>query len=149
MTRTTARALAVAAIAMLGIGIAVGVGIASHSTPASTAADAPEFDGSQVSVELWAQAVEGEGVVVLDVRTPEEYATGHIAGAVNVDVSAETFLSQAGALDPAASYGVYCRSGNRSQAAIDILTGAGFSHLLGLDGGITAWEAAGKPIATS
>jgi len=150
MTRTRARALALALVAALGIGVVTAIAITAHSTPAvATSPQAVAFDGSQVPVAEWAQAVAEPSIVVLDVRTPEEYTAGHIAGAINVDVSANTFASDVGALDPTASYAVYCHSGNRSQAAIEIMTDLGFTHLLGLEGGIAAWTAAGKPIVTS
>ncbi|MEN9306064.1 MAG: hypothetical protein RLY76_1332, partial [Actinomycetota bacterium] len=50
------------------------------------------------------------GVVIVDVRTPEEFAAGHLQGAVNLDVSASTFDSQIAALDKDVVYAVYCRS---------------------------------------
>ncbi len=147
MTRNRARVLALALSVAIAIGIVTAIGIASHSTPAaSTSPESAAFDGSQVPVAEWAQAAAEPGVVVLDVRTPEEYAAGHIRGAINIDVSSDAFASQVGELDPTVSYAVYCHSGNRSQTAISIMTGLGFTHLLGLDGGITAWTAAGEPL---
>ncbi|NEK95150.1 rhodanese-like domain-containing protein [Modestobacter muralis] len=70
-----------------------------------------------------------QGTTVIDVRTPDEYQAGHLAGAVNIDVSAETFADQVSALDPAASYVVYCRSGARSAAAAAQMADLGFTDI--------------------
>ncbi len=56
-------------------------------------------------------------LVVLDVRTPSEFAAGHIAGAVDIDLSAVTFTGEVAKLDPKTPYFVYCHSGNRSAAS--------------------------------
>ncbi len=77
---------------------------------------------------------------MLDVRTPAEFAQGHIPGAVNIDVEDATFPDKIAKLDPAADYAVYCRSGNRSRAAMEYMTKAGVTHTVGLDGGIGAWK---------
>ncbi len=67
---------------------------------------------------------------IVDVRTPAEFATGHLAGAVNIDVQSDGFDAAIGELDPAGNYFVYCRSGNRSAQAIERMTDAGFSQLV-------------------
>lgn len=100
----------------------------------------PAFDGSHVSASSFAAAVDAEGVTVVDVRTPAEFAEGHIPGAVNVDIGDGSFSAKIAQLDPAADYAVYCRSGNRSRAAIDVMTQAGVTHTVGLEGGIGAWK---------
>jgi phage shock protein E len=86
------------------------------------------------------------GVVILDVRTPEEYAEGHIHGALNMDGSAGDFAEKAGALNKSATYLVYCRSGRRSAQACGELAGLGFGQLYNLEGGVSAWSARGKAI---
>ncbi|WNM25196.1 rhodanese-like domain-containing protein [Demequina capsici] len=98
------------------------------------------FDGSHVDYATFAAATQVSGVTVIDVRTPSEYAAGHIPGAINVDVSAATFPTQIAGLDPSADYAVYCQSGNRSRAAVATMTAAGFTALIGLEGGIGAWK---------
>ncbi|MBT8203378.1 MAG: rhodanese-like domain-containing protein [Acidimicrobiia bacterium] len=85
--------------------------------------------------------------IVLDVRTPEEFAEGHIAGAVNVDYYAADFSSQLEALDPDASYVLYCRSGNRSAETAKLMTDLEFTSVDEIDGGILAWLDAGLPLA--
>lgn len=89
-----------------------------------------------------------DGVVLLDVRTPEEFAAGHLDGAVNIDVSSPDFPGQLAALDPGATYAVYCRSGNRSQTAMTLMADAGIANTADLGGGIGAWIEAGLSVTT-
>lgn len=106
--------------------------------------------GSQTSVsptEFQALAAQ-PGVVTLDVRTPAEYAAGHLPNAVNIDVESPGFTTELTRLDPAASYAVYCRSGNRSKVAMEQMSAAGFTTMQDLDGGIVAWQSAGLPVTT-
>jgi phage shock protein E len=156
MTRTRLLVAAAAtAIALSACSSAASPGVVDV-TPSDAAAHGDSgsgsspvaFDGTHVAVDAWADAAAEPGVVILDVRTPQEYADGHIAGAVNVDVSAADFAAQVSALDPDVSYAVYCRSGNRSRAAIDAMNALGHTHTVGLDGGIAAWVAAGYAITT-
>ncbi len=101
------------------------------------------FDGSHVNYATFAAATEVDGVTVIDVRTPSEFAAGHIPGAINVDVSAATFADEIAQLDASADYAVYCQSGNRSRAAVSEMEAAGFTSTVGLEGGIGAWEGDG------
>lgn len=82
---------------------------------------------------------------LVDVRTPEEFAGGHLIGAQNYDWNNADFAINVGALDKSKPVLVYCRSGNRSKDAADHLRSNGFTAVYELDGGIAAWEAAGKP----
>lgn len=80
---------------------------------------------------------EGE-FILLDVRQPEEYRSGHLPGAVFMPLP--ELIDKVGELDPAKSVVAYCRSGNRSRAAAAFLLSEGFSTVYSLDGGITAWN---------
>lgn len=94
-----------------------------------------------------ADVIAGEPeVVVLDIRTPEEYADGIIEGAVNIDFYEANFASQLDALDKDAHYVVYCRSGNRSGQAMGAFADLGFAEVTEVDGGIVDWYAAGLPV---
>lgn len=93
-----------------------------------------------------APQVESTGAVVIDVRTPSEFGSGHLNGALNIDVQAADFVAQVGSLDPAGRYLVYCRSGNRSAAAIDIMRSLGFTNLTDLGSVAEASEATGIPV---
>ena len=84
--------------------------------------------------------------VVLDVRTAAEYAQGHLEGAVNIDVQGGTFDAEMGGLDPDATYVVYCRTGNRSAAAIARMTELGFDSLINAGSLSAASTATGLPI---
>ena len=93
------------------------------------------------------QSVTGQpGVQILDVRTPGEFAGGHLQGAVNIDVESSDFASRIATLDKDATYAVYCRSGNRSKSATAQMADAGIATIYELDGGINAWASAGYPI---
>ena len=87
-----------------------------------------------------------DSIQLVDVRTPEEYAEGHIPGAVNINWYDETFLDQAKkSLSAARPVAVYCRSGKRSAAAAARLEAAGF-RVFNLLGGYLAWTEAGKSV---
>jgi rhodanese-related sulfurtransferase len=73
---------------------------------------------------------------VIDVRTPGEWATGHLDGAINIDLGGADFASKVDALDHAANYVVYCHSGNRAGQAIDYMTNHGFTGSLINAGGV-------------
>ena len=74
--------------------------------------------------------------VVIDVRTPAEYAAGHIAGAQNIDVEAADFGTRIATLDKKGAYLVYCHSGRRSGLAAAQMVSAGFTDIV--DGGAMA-----------
>lgn len=73
---------------------------------------------------------------VIDVRTADEFAMGHLAGAINIDVEAADFLSKAGTLDKTKAYILYCHSGRRAGIAVDELKANGFTGELVNAGGI-------------
>ena len=83
---------------------------------------------------------------IIDVRTPQEYATGHIPQAINLDYRSQTFSEEIGKLDKSEAYVIYCQSGNRSGKALDVMKGLGFKEVYGITGGITQWSAEGLPI---
>jgi thioredoxin len=80
---------------------------------------------------------------ILDVRTPEEFASDHIDNAKNVNWLGNTFVTDAEKLDKSKPVFVYCKSGGRSQKASEKLSELGFTTIYQLDGGILKWDAAG------
>lgn len=84
--------------------------------------------------------------IIIDVRTPEEFAAGHLDGALNYDVSDGTLEMSLASLDPQADYIIYCRSGNRSAVAVDIMKSAGFNSLVDLGSMENASDETGIPI---
>lgn len=91
------------------------------------------------------QADPPEGLVVLDVRTPDEFAEARLDGAIMIDFYEDDFATQLAELDPNASYLLYCRSGNRSGQTALLMEELGFTDVADVDGGIVAWNAAGLP----
>jgi rhodanese-related sulfurtransferase len=86
-------------------------------------------------------------LVILDVRTPEEFARGHIAGAKNVDFFGDDFEKQVAALDPARPVLVHCAAGGRSSQAVEkIVALKKVSVIYHLKAGFNGWTAAKKPV---
>jgi len=83
-------------------------------------------------------------LVLLDVRTESEYEEGHIEGAVNIPV--QELSVRFDELSPEDELLVYCRTGNRSAQAVDILLDLGFTKIYHMDAGITGWVEAGYPV---
>lgn len=83
---------------------------------------------------------------IVDVRTPGEFSEGHIANAVNMDVTSDDFESKIEALDKDKPVMVYCKAGGRSAKAAGILKDKGFKQVYDLDGGMIGWNEAKKPI---
>ena len=73
---------------------------------------------------------------VVDVRTPSEFAEGHLDGALNIDWQGSKFAAEISTLDPAADYVIYCRSGNRAGQAISYMQSNGFTGTLTNGGGL-------------
>lgn len=86
--------------------------------------------------------------VVIDVRTPAEFAEGHLRGAVNLDLQSGSFEQQVGDLATDGSYLVYCRSGNRSAKAAGIMRDLGFTQVTDAGGLQDAARTTGLPIVT-
>lgn len=84
------------------------------------------------------------GLVILDVRTASEYEEGHIEGAVNIPV--QELGVRFDELSIEGELLVYCRTGNRSAQAVDILLDLGFTKIYHMDEGITGWIEAGYPV---
>ena len=85
--------------------------------------------------------------VILDVRTPQEFAQGHLAGAVNLDFHAPTFRGELDKFEKTKTYLVYCRSVNRSGKTLDMMRELGFAEAYNITGGIGAWAQKGLPIS--
>ena len=89
-----------------------------------------------------------EGLVILDVRTQEEFDEAHIEGAVMLDFYRDDFAEELAKFDPDVPYVLYCRSGNRSGGARAIMADLGFASVEDVDGGIVGWQDAGLPVVT-
>ncbi len=153
MRKHTSRLATSAAVAVV---LAAGCG--SSPEPATEAADPIETEAAAdaTSGVRLLTAQEGAAVqsnpptdlVILDVRTPEEFAEGHLEGAVMIDFYRNDFAEQLADLDPDVPYLLYCRSGNRSGQTTAMMEQLGFSDVADIDGGILSWTEAGLPTVT-
>ncbi len=101
-----------------------------------------------VSAQEFEKEIKADSVQLLDVRTPQEYAEGHIDGALNINVQSEDFQKMAEKdLSKDATILVYCRSGRRSMDAAEILTKLGYK-VVNLKGGIIEWIEDGRPVTS-
>ena len=99
-------------------------------------------------VKGFAQLMENADVVLLDVRTEEEFKEGHIEGALNIDQGQEGFVDKVkAALSTDKTIAIYCRSGRRSANAAEKLAAVGYK-CINLKGGIIAWKEANMPVTT-
>jgi len=100
----------------------------------------------RVGVEEFAKLWQDKQNVVLDVRTSQEFAAGHIPGALNLDFHAADFEAKVSKLDKSKVYLVHCAAGGRSAMACKQMSRLGFTSLFDLAPGFKGWEKAGKPV---
>jgi len=130
--------------------VALGLTLGACSSAGSSTATTVSVSGIRhLDVDTFAALVATKATVVLDVRTAQEFGTGHLPSAKNVDVNAADFDTRLASLDKATTYAVYCHSGNRSGQALQRMATAGFTRVADLSGGITAWTSAGRATTTS
>ena len=89
----------------------------------------------------------GDGPLLLDVRTPAEYAAGHIPGALNIPH--DQLAGRLSELDAENEVALYCMVGPRARLGEETLAKAGFRRLLHIEGGLSAWKSAGLPVEQS
>ena len=92
------------------------------------------------------ELINENNVIIIDVRTPQEYNIGHINNAKNINISDKSFQSRIENLDKNANYLVYCRTGNRSRHAVNMMEKMDFKTIYHLEHGITEWIREGKPV---
>ena len=98
-----------------------------------------------ISITEYNPETEKKGVLI-DVRTPKEFAEGHLPGAININVQNVDFSEKMNEISKKEKVYLYCKSGNRSTKATSILDTLGYKHIYNLDGGFLAWDEAGKPV---
>jgi phage shock protein E len=152
MQRSRIITSAAAILAALSLGLAGCSNATSTESVAAAAVQGPAAAPAKpespvrVGVTEFASIVGSPGVTVLDVRTPEEFAAGHIEGAINIPVEYPDYIDRIGQLDPNATYAVYCRSGNRSQPAVAGLASIGINGVYELESGTIGWSGEGQPL---
>lgn len=137
-------ALAVASVLFLSACAADTEQSAGSAPPAASVAQHVRVVQPSEAAALLADAP--ADLVVLDVRTPQEFADSRLPGAVNLDVSSPDFREELASLDRDVPYILYCRSGNRSAQARAMMADLGFSSVTDVAGGIVAWQSTGLPI---
>lgn len=91
-------------------------------------------------------AIEKDGITLIDVRMPSEYAGGHIAGAINIDWYEESFAREVGELDKNKPVYLYCAVGGRSEEAMEAMKAMGFREIHQLNGGVVDWRKQNYPV---
>ena len=125
------------------LGLALGLAGCGMDEPSGSATVDTSYE--HVDAATFADRITERDVVLLDVRTPDEFAAGHLEGATNLPLAGDDFDGRVADLDPDTTYAVYCRTGVRSQQAMEIMRAAGIEAVYDLDGGITAWTESGRP----
>ena len=110
-------------------------------------AESPAEAPSIAPTELSARRAAGTAPIVIDVRTPDEYAAGHIPGAVNIPF--DEVAARISEVDAPNGVALYCMVGPRARKGESALLGAGYTSVLHIDGGLAAWQAAGLPVEQS
>jgi len=99
--------------------------------------------------ELIQKNTGNKNFVIIDIRTPEEFASGHIQGAINMNYHSDTFIDDLNKLDKTRTYLVYCRTGRRSSDGVSIMIRLGFKDIYRIQGDIVRWKAEGLPVIKS
>lgn len=139
-------------VAIVGVGIYVANTKGTQNTEAEQGSEQLSSEAGNfqtVAATTFASEIASKEAVILDIRTPEEYESGRIEGAVNIDYYASDFEENLEKLDRDAAYKVYCNSGNRSASALNLMEEMGFTNVVELDGGIQAWNLAQQPVCTN
>ena len=150
MTTNRTRLLATAAAAALAVS-ACGNDDDGGAEPEPAVAEAAAPAGLSTVSPTQAAATIADppaDLVILDVRTPDEFAEGHIEGATMLDFYEPSFAADLAELDPNVPYVVYCRSGNRSGQTLSLMAELGFTSVENVDGGVIAWQEAGLSLTT-
>jgi rhodanese-related sulfurtransferase len=101
---------------------------------------------TKLDVDAFEKKIKEKGVQLVDVRTPAEVANGKIKGATTININDADFKDKISKLDKNKPVAVYCGVGGRSGRASTMLTQLGFKQVFDLAGGMTAWNAQGKPV---
>lgn len=85
-------------------------------------------------------------ILILDIRTPREFAAGHIEGAINIDYYDPDFAAKIGALDPSRTYVMHCQAGGRSDALMRAFSQSPFKDVMHIPAGYSGWRREGLPV---
>ena len=125
---------------LLVIGAALTGGCAVVETaPMETPTQLIEDVTAQKAFTLIQDNLNNPDFVIIDVRTPEEFAEGHVENAININFRDENFRDEINKLDKNKTYLIYCRSGRRSADALSIMEELNFMKIYHMSGGILEW----------
>lgn len=130
--------------------IAAASPLPAEDAPKAPPAAAPASAIKNVTVDEAEKLLQVQkDIVVIDVRTADEFAAGHIAGAKNIDIMAADFAKQIAALDKDKTYLIHCAAGGRSGRACKVPEVLQLKGVYHMNQGFGAWEKAGKPVEKS
>jgi rhodanese-related sulfurtransferase len=128
--------------------IAIAVALGALVAAAAFAQDPDSTKVASINaVELHEQRESGDAPVVIDVRTPDEYASGHIPGAVNIPF--DQVAQRIAEIDAPHGVALYCMVGPRARKGESALLAAGYEKIFHLEGGLAAWQAADLPVEST
>lgn len=99
-----------------------------------------------IPAKEFSQKVATEKGQVIDVRTPKEFAQGHLKNAQNIHLYDQDFAQRIDKLDKKEPVYVYCKAGGRSAEAVEIMQNNGFENIIELQGGTDSWSETGLPL---
>lgn len=119
----------------------------NKNEPTPTGTQAVKQYQKVTASEFQSRLTSTSGAVIIDIRTDEEFASGHLTDAINKDFYKRAeFRQYLETLDKDKTYFVYCNSGNRSDSALALFRAADIPNVVEMSGGITAWKAANLPL---
>lgn len=125
------------------LALSVGLVACNAQSTGEAGADAAFQD---INVEKAQQMIQEEDPLIIDVRTPDEFASGHIEGAQLLDFYSGDFEEGLEKLPKDDTILVYCHSGNRSGKTMARMKELGFEKVYNLEGGMSSWKRTGKPV---
>ncbi len=132
-------------LVLLGI-LVIGVVLVGGWIREKTATQTIKDISVKEAYDLIAKNKDNQSFMIIDVRTPQEFANEYIENAVNIDYYSEEFQNELNKLDKEKTYLIYCRSGNRSGKVLIIMKELGFREAYNMLGGIIQWKAEGYPL---
>jgi len=128
-------------LTLLIIALTLSLGCAKTTTPEP---ETPTQIIADISTQDASALIEeNPDLIIIDVRRPSEFATGHIENAINLNYQSKTFGDELNDLEKDKTYLVYCAVGGRSAYARDMMQGLGFMEVYNMTGGINQWKADG------
>lgn len=132
-------------LVLLGI-LVIGVALVGGWIKEKTATQTIKDISVKEAYDLMGKNKDNQSFIIIDVRTPQEFASEYIESAVNIDYYSEEFQNELNELDKEKTYLIYCLSGNRSGRALAIMKELGFREVYNMLGGIIQWKVEGYPL---